>query len=329
MLLRGLRSAIVLCIGVGAIASQTTNISAYGAAPQPSQEQPQSHAAAQKSISVWVTVLDKRGQPVNDLTQAEFRVLEDGKEQAITSFAFGVRKPLAVGFLTQWSGRRQSTLPYAEIDPAIQFFQSLMGKNDFSFAAKFADTVYTLIDFTNDPTEIERALRFAESAKPWGPSALYDSIIWACNERLSTRPQRRVLLLVADGHDNQSNKSLRDATESALLSQTTIYVVSLAHVAFAREWAVGQPSQNLGLKRCVHVLKELAEQTGGDAIFARKQEDLAPAFGKIARELHNQYRVGYSPANQARRGEFRKIKIEVKRKGVRVLARKGYSVSRN
>jgi len=261
------------------------------------------------------------------LTQEEFRVLEDGKEQAITSFAFGVRQPLALGFLAQWSGTRHRSLPYGEIDPAIEFFRALMGMNDFSFAAKFTGTVDTLIDFTSDPSEIERALRFAESVKPWGPSALYDSLIWACHEKLSSRPQRRVLLLVADGHDNQSEKSSRDAIESALLSQTTIYVVSLAYPSFAREFAVGEASRDLGLKGYVHLAKELAEQTGGDAIFVRKQEDIAPAFAKIDRELRNQYLVGYLPSNQARHRGFRRIRIEVKRGGVHVRARRGYYVS--
>ncbi len=325
----GLLTAIMLSVGVGTITYHTRNLSAYSATQELSQKQPQSQASSKSPISVWVTVLDKQGQPVADLKQEDFRVLEDGKEQTLTSTAFGIRQPLAVGFLMQWSGMRASTLPYGEIEPAVEFFHSLMGKEDFSFVAKFTNTVEPLGDFTNDPSDIERALRYAEAKSPGGGSALYDSIIWACSEKLSTRPQRRVLLLVADGHDNESKKPLREAIESALRSEIAIYVVGLSHAeALTGQQSEGLfPPSNARQKSNAYVVKDLAEQTGGDAIFVRKQEDLAPAFQTVHHQLGNQYLIGYSSASQTRRGEFRKIKIEVKSKGLHVLARSGYYVS--
>jgi VWFA-related protein len=271
-------------------------------------------------------VLNKSGQPVDDLTPQEFRLFEDGQEQAITSAALENRPHLSIGFLMQWSGMRQSTLVFGEIEPAIEFFKSVMGKDDFSFAAKFTANVDTLVDFTNDTSLIEHALLDAMSARPWGGVALYDSLIWACNQKLSTRPQRRILLVVADGRDNESKKSLDDAIESALMTQTTIYLASLAY-AIPNLTALrtgGAIAMRTGLRDCAGVARELAARTGGDAIFVRKQEDLTLAFGKIEQQIRNQYNVIYSPGGKARNRAFRKIKVEVRRGGLRVLAPKGY-----
>lgn len=323
----GLSFPLALCLGIETLAFPGTNLPACGATcQQPYRAQPLTGSAAQQTITVWATVLDKHGEVVDKLKQEDFLIFDDGREQAIASFASGVRRPLSIGILLQWSGLRSAALPSGEIDPAIRFFGSIMQKDDFSFAAKFTETVDTLSDFTTDPSAIQRALRAAAASPPRGLSALYDSLIWACNEKLSTRPQRRILLVVTDGHDNASRKSQPDAVGSALRSQTAIYVVSLAYASSAITTAL--PTDRLatwrqGRLECVWVAKELADQTGGDAIFVRRQDDLPPAFGEIERELRNQYSLGYSPVDQAGHRGFHRIKIEVKGKGLRVLAPKG------
>jgi len=325
-------SRIVRGLCIVELVFQGANIQAWRATESQSQEPPQSGPVAQKIVTLSVTILDKDDLPVRDVKQGEFRLLEDGKEQGIRTFAFGTRQPLVLGLLMQWSGQRRDTLPYAEIDPAGQFFRTLLTKHDVSYAARFAGTAQTLADFINDPSEIDRGLRAAMSVPYYGPSALFDSLVWACEEKLSTRPGRRVLLLVADGHDNASRKSLSDAIKCALRSQTTIYVVSLARAnPFLTKTPVLPPPvlelDHSELKQAIHVMSELAGKTGGEAIFVQRQEDLARAFDNIDRELRNQYLVEFSPNNETHHRSFHRIKIEVKGQGLRVLVPEGYFAS--
>jgi Ca-activated chloride channel family protein len=322
-------SRVVLGLCIAQLVFQGATIPAWGENGRQSQVQPQSQPAAPKNVTLSVTVLGKDGLPVRDLRQEDFRLLENGKEQGITTFDFGTQQPLVLGLLMQWSGQRHNTLPYGEIDPISHFFRNLMTKDDLSFAAMFAATTRTIVDFTNDPSEIDRPLLGATSVPYYGPTALFDSVTWACEEKLSTRPGRRVLLLVSDGRDNESKKSMGDAIESALRSRITTYVVSLARAnpLLTNPPGRGEGIVNTHLGKYIHVTKELAEQTGGEAIIVRSQEDLVSAFSKIGQQLRSQYTIGYPSANEARGRSFQAVKVEVRRKGLRVLAPKGYYAS--
>ncbi len=268
-------------------------------------------------VSLSVSVHATDGQLVKDLTKEEFRIFEDGKEQQIDSFSRGQPEPLILGLLMQWSGQRRDTLPYSEIDPASQFFRSLIGSKDAAFAVKFSKAVELLSDFTNDPAEIERNLRRAGTgAAPYRPPALHDALVWACREKLSARNGHRVLVLVIDGRDYGSKKQLRDVIDAALRSETVIYVVGLAGA---------NPYMNrAAVARGIELATKLAKETGGQAFAARNPGDVAAAFGQIVEELRSAYALGYYSTDAAHDGRFRKIRVETRRKGLYVLARKGY-----
>jgi len=59
-------------------------------------------------------------------------------------------------------------------------------------------------------------------------------------------------------------------------------------------------------------------------ISVRSEKKLMEAFDQISEELRSQYTLGYYPANSARDGKFRKVKVETTEKDLKVLARKGY-----
>lgn len=281
------------------------------------QESHQPTGAIKEPVSLWVSVHAKDGQLVKDLTKEEFRIFEDGKEQQIASFSRRQPEPLILGLLIQWSGQRRDTLPYSEIDPASQFFRSLMGSKDAAFTAKFSKAVELLNDFTNDAAEIERNLRRAGAgAAPYGPAALYDALIWACREKLSARNGHKVLVLVIDGRDNGSKKQLGDVVDAALRSETVIYIVGLARA--------NPYMGRAAVARGIELATRLAKETGGQALAARNREDVTAAFGRIVEELRSAYALGYYPTDAAHDGRFRKIRIETRRKGLYVLARKGY-----
>lgn len=68
----------------------------------------------------------------------------------------------------------------------------------------------------------------------------------------------------------------------------------------------------------------LTSRTGGRVFSAETFDATRSAFASIAEELRNQYLIGYYPGVERRDDKFRKIKVEVSRKGVQVRARQGY-----
>ncbi len=278
-------------------------------------------------VTLSVVVRDKQGRFVTDLSKEQFRVFEGDKQQDIVSFSTGAPRPMAFGLLMDWSGSRrgipsspQGTLPHAEIEPAARFFGSLLDKDHIAFAAKFSQNVEPLGDFTSDPIEIERSIRSATSIAPYGPTALYDAIIWAC-QKLSSKPGYKALVVVAEGDDNTSKHSSHEAIEAALRTGTAIYFISLAN---ASPYLHGHSRGH-----AIETAKELSGEAGGEAMFARHPEDIAAAFVRLTENLRSVYVLAYHPSETVRGGKFRKVKIETTRNDVQVLTRKGYYAPKN
>jgi VWFA-related protein len=71
-------------------------------------------------------------------------------------------------------------------------------------------------------------------------------------------------------------------------------------------------------------LRELADRSGGRLNEAETTANLNQAFALIAADLRHQYALSYYPANAARDGSFRRIRVRVDRPGVIVRTRDGY-----
>ena len=72
------------------------------------------------------------------------------------------------------------------------------------------------------------------------------------------------------------------------------------------------------------LLRYLTEETGGQACFPFKIEDVANAFSEVQEELRSQYAISYKPADFTPDGRYRSIQISAANKKFKVRARKGY-----
>jgi Ca-activated chloride channel family protein len=75
--------------------------------------------------------------------------------------------------------------------------------------------------------------------------------------------------------------------------------------------------------RTAAVLGRLANETGGFLI--ANTNDLTSGFARMQQERSTYYLLAYQPTNTATDGKFRKVKVKVKRPGVTVRARPGYT----
>jgi VWFA-related protein len=275
-------------------------------------------------VNLFVTVRDSKKKIVGALKQEDFRVFEDGQEQKIAFFSKEVTLPITMGLLLDTSGSEQEMLGAIQ-DAGSRFLERVLRKGDEALVMSFDTDVDLLSDFTDDRTQLDRAIRRSRINAPQGGyiagnpgpiggqhvtgTALYDAIYLACGEKLNTEAGRKAIVIVTDAQDEGSKVRESEAIEAAQRTDTVIHILLVADRRFGA---------NTG------AAKKLAEETGGRVISVSSEKRLAEAFDEISEELRSQYTLGYYPTNSARDGKFRKIKVDATNHDFRVLARKGY-----
>lgn len=268
-------------------------------------------------VNVVFTVTDKRDHFVKDLTENDFRVIDDNKPAlSIQSFSRQTNLPLRVGLLIDASNSVRDRFKF-EQEAAIEFLnQIIRPRYDRAFVIGFDTTPEVTQDFTDSPEQLSKGVRMLRAG---GGTAMYDAIYFACRDKLLKEDKgviatRRAIILLSDGEDNQSRVSREEAVEMAQRAEVIIYAIS---------------TNTSGLKlRGDKVLEHFAEETGGKAFFPFKIEDVANAFTEISDELRSQYAVSYKPADFVADGKYRKIEILADNKKYHVRARKGYYAPR-
>lgn len=289
-------------------------------------------------VNVFFVAKDKRGGLISDLVQNEITVEEDGKSQPIAFYERDTSVPLTIAMMIDTSGSiGAADILSLEQEGSMDFLRAVMRKGDLSLVIHFDLDVELDQDFTDNFTALEKAIQTQRvntgGGGHQGPvksniggTHLYDAIVLACNDRLREEAGRRVMVLVTDGDDQGSKYKLNDAVTAAQKANTIIYPIYFqpsSHFRFSMGYPGPQYSGDTG------VLNKLADETGGKAYFPRSVQDLRKTYDQIATELHQQYRLGYTPTNVTRDGGYRKIGVQTSRHDVKITARKGYYAPRD
>jgi len=263
-------------------------------------------------VNVLLTVTNKRNHLEKGLAKEDFRVFEDNKPQTIRYFSRETDLPLRIGVLVDTSASIRDRLSF-EQGAAIEFLETTLrpGK-DLAFVEAFDVQPEVAQDYTDDLGKLSAAIR---GLRAGGVTTLYDAIYQSCRERMLVFPPpepylRRVIIIISDGEDNQSDHTREEALAMAQHAEVTLYAVSTSEAGVA----------GYGDK----VLRRLAEGTGGRAFFPFKADQTAADFRQIASELRSQYSLAYVSTNRAHDGSFRSILIEPLQKGLQVRAKPGY-----
>jgi Ca-activated chloride channel family protein len=254
-----------------------------------------------------VTVTDAQGQYVHKLGRADFKVLEDGREQRLQLFSVE-ETPFAAAILLDTSGSMETRLTLARA-AAIRFLEGLR-EEDVAAVYNFDSRVEQLQDFRpgRDLPPVAYDLRSK------GMTALNDAVLRAAGD-LAKRPEkRRAIIVLSDGADNKSGASQDKALNAALAANATVYTVDMADPA----------TDPAGRLRAAGSLKHYAEKSGGRFVSKPGGQALDDAFKGILEELSNQYTLGYRPDNIARDGRWRSIKLRLSRPELNARTRDGY-----
>jgi VWFA-related protein len=318
-----LRAACVILIAVAPLEARTSQLPANPtgqakSSPAAAPTRNAQSANSSKTIKVQVnlvnilfTVMDKKNHLVLNLTKDDFRVLEDGVPQTISHFGRVTNLPLRIGVLIDTSNSIRERLHF-EQEAAIDFLdETLRPGTDKAFVVGFDVQPQLLQDYTDDVDKLSQAIRSIEAG---GGTGLYDAVYYACKQKMIFPPTepylRRVLVLVSDGEDNNSEHARDEALAMAQRAEVTIFAVS---------------TNRSGLtERGDKVLKYFAQQTGGRAFFPFEASDLGANFEEISKELRSQYDLAYISSNPAHDGSFRRISIKPVIRGLDVRAKVGY-----
>jgi len=257
------------------------------------------------------------GHMVSDLDASDIRVMDDNKPPAkIVEFLPGSKLPLRLGLLVDLSGSVQKRFDF-EKAAAAQFIKMILQKDsDLAFVGGFATKPEVTQDFSGDREELSKGIETLKTSDK--ATALFDAISYAC-WKLASYPEKqhvaRVLVILTDGQDNDSSRTLRQAVRDAETTGVTIYTISTV-----------ERDPNRARSDADEVLSALADRSGGEAMFPNDMTQLTKTFSQLSELIRSRYMVAYKPADFEANGHYRTIRIVALKKGTKmqVHARKGY-----
>jgi Ca-activated chloride channel family protein len=261
-------------------------------------------------VTLSATVLDARRHLVTNLAPTNFAVYEDNQPQTITSFK---REdiPVSIGIVVDNSGSMRTKR--AAVTKAVLNLIQASNPQDEVFVVNFNDDPYLDQDFTNKIAPLHEALDRVDSR---GGTALYDAVIASADHLAKgAKKEKKVLLVVTDGVDNESRESLESAIRKVQDDNgPTIYTIGIL-------------GDEPGIKRAKRALQSLSDQTGGVAFFPKDLMEVDEISQEVARDIRNQYSLTYKPSNPRSNGGYRKVKVEARAPGykdLQVRTRDGY-----
>jgi Ca-activated chloride channel family protein len=241
-------------------------------------------------------VLDDRGRFVDGLKEDNFRVFEDKAEQKLSLFK-REDVPVSMGLVIDNSGSMRDKRP--RVNEAALTLVQASNPHDESFVVNFNDDYYLDLDkdFTSSIPELKEALERIDAR---GSTALYDAVIGSLDHLKKGHKDKKVLLVVTDGEDNVSRNTLEKTVREIQKSNVVIYAIGL----FSDE-------DRKNRKKAMRALKDITTASGGVAFFPENVDDVHNICDQVARDIRNQYTLGYYPTNIKKDGTFRTVQVDI------------------
>jgi Ca-activated chloride channel family protein len=273
-------------------------------------------------VAISAVVKTKDGQAQEGLTKDDFILKQDGKEVPIHYFSRGSEVPLSFALMVDTSGS-QATFIGDESLASDVFFETMLGRQeDRAMLVQFDTTVLQLKSMTNSASALHFALsRMSQRAAAKGGTLLYDAVYVVAKDALAKETGRKAMVILSDGGDNGSRRSLAEAIEQAQRADVQVYSILYSMFRGLSGGNTGRPPQaDPGLE----ALEKLSESTGGHVFTVSRTMSLREIFAQIADDLRLQYELGYKPPPDTQPNSYHKLELKAKDKKLTVQARKGF-----
>jgi len=266
-------------------------------------------------VPISVVVRDGRNRLVTTLSAEDFQVLDNGTRCRIVDFQRDRTTPLTVALLVDGSGSMR-------LGPKLTFAREVLDRmtaeledgRDEAGLFTFDAALHEQQPFTMHPGAI--GSRF-DQVEPFGTTSLYDAIAETARLLARRPPQRRALIVFTDGVDTSSALTPSEASALASSIDVPVYIVVTVPPIDAAQRA-NHPAEPLPRPAD---LRDLAQWTGGDLMFATSVEEASMKAHHIIVELRHQYLLAVEAAE---RSEWRRLDVRVRDRRLTVRARSGY-----
>lgn len=266
-------------------------------APSPASLTPRPMRVDVNLVLVPVTVTDSFSHPVMTLSKDDFLLFEADKPQPIQYFS-SEDAPISVALVLDYSASMKNKIEY-ERQAMEEFFNNANPADEY-FAVSVSSKPTLLAASTSSIDTLESQVSTME---PHGGTALFDAIYLGLQQLRTSRYQRKALLIISDGGDNESRYTLKEIRSMVAESDVITYAIGLfddvplpLFKTFEERW---------GRKW----LGSITDMSGGRTIAADSRQEIPQIAAIISSELRHQYVLGYRPNDPLHDGKWRKLTV--------------------
>ena len=264
------------------------------------------------TIPVTVTVTDGAGRLITGLTRDDFEIYEDGIREPITQFT-DERVPVSLGVVLDSSDSMRGE-GMADARGALDHFVGdLLWSEDEAFVATFNHSPRSVTPWRKPPAMLINVL---SQTRPTGGTAIYDAMVAFAPLFEQRSNVRAAMVVVSDGADTASDRTLQQARESLRRSDAFVYAI-----------AIDAPDARASTRVNPEALRDLTGPSGGYTEIVKTAADLGPATARIADELNKQYTLAYS-SSRPPDNTWRNIRVRVVRGEYLTRSRRAYFAER-
>ena len=266
-------------------------------------------------VQLYVVATDRSGLPVRDLSAADFSVFEDDRAQELESFRVAFDLPLTLGLAIDTSSSLFLRMPDVK-RAATAFLDSLETSRDRAFLVGFGSEPRLVRAATYNLNAVRGGIG---SLRPRGRTAVWGALSLALDQLEGLRG-RKALVVFYDGDDQDSDAAFRQSLEQARRARVPVYLVLM------NDEAARTDGRSFSTRTFVSKLERMAKAGGGRVYYVPHDQDLAPIFDSISRELRSHYLLTYYPKEEPGGPNWRQVNVELGRNGVTARTIEGREV---
>ena len=297
------------------VRSPDSDVSAPGAPGQPLHKEGEGYVLRTdvEEVILNATVLEG-SRLVQDLKRDDFQVFEDGVKQNIISFQH-TDLPVSIALVVDNSGSMSKKRP--SVNKSALDLVEASNPQDEAFVVNFSDEAFIDQEFTANINKLREGLSHIESR---GGTALYDAVVASADKLVAdAKRPKQVLVIITDGEDNASTLTLEQTIRRVQqLSGPVIYSIGLLF---------GDEMSRSEVRHARRALEMLSTETGGIAFFPKSIEQVDEIAAEVARDIRNQYTIGYHSTKATTETGFRRVTVVAEASGkgkLNVRTRTGY-----
>src|ERR1700744_253973 len=288
-------------------------VAASGQTASPTQDSDQPVTTLKvttRLVGISAVVKSKDGEPKEGLSKDDFVLKQDGKEEPVQYCTRGADLPLSLALMVDTSGSQETFIGDESVASDV-FFETMLGRpEDRAMLVQFDSDVLQLRSMTNSANALHLALSSVRSRgnAAQGPR-LNDAVYLVAKDARANETGRKAMVILSDGGDNGSRRTLAEAIEQAQRGDVQIYSILYSMV---RSMSGGPPGQAPQADTGLAALQKLSESTGGRVFTVSRNLSLRDIYKEIGDDLRFQYELGYRPPLDTKPDSYHKLELKAK-----------------